>query len=291
MTRRRFCGAMGLAALGGAPGGAGAAAGRRIVSMDYALAETMIVLGAPPIAMPDGQDWGKWVVDPPLPASVANLGSEQEINLEFLASLKPDLILTTPYLDALVPTLERIAPCERLAIYDAGGAGPLARAEDVTRRIGALVGRTDGAERYLAEAKAQFALDKARLAAGTPTRLLLVNFIDARHVRVYGAKSLWQDVFDRLDRSNAWTRPTTYWGFATVGIEELAGAAPDTTLISFEPVPADAMATLERSPLWRNLPFARPGRTLTLPPALMFGAVPSARRFSSLLTQRLAAQP
>jgi iron complex transport system substrate-binding protein len=289
LDRRRFLGAaLTLTTAGAASRGRSAPAPSRIVSMDYGLTETMLALGAAPLAMPDAQDWSTWVVEPPLPASVQNLGSDQEVNLELLVSLKPDLILVTPYLDDLTPTLERIAPCERLAIYEEGGASPLPRAEEVTGRIGALLGAPARAARYLEASRAQFEADRNRLAAAPRAPLLLVNVIDARNVRVYGAKSLWQDVLDRLGWPNAWTRPTSYWGFATVGVEELAAAGADATLVAFEPIPPDALPTLNRSPLWRDLPFVKNGRILKLAPAFMFGAVPSARRFSRLLTAALA---
>ena len=262
----------------------------RVVSFDDGLTETLVMLGRPPIATADRQDWSVWTVEPLLPDSVQNLGSAQELNTELLVSLKPDLILTTPYLDGLLSTLQRIATCERLAVYEPGGDTPVPRAEAVTRRLSALLGIPEQGETLIAATREQFAADKARLSQLQPGPLLLVNFLDDRHVRVYGAKSLWQDVLDRIGLTNAWTGATTYWGFATVGIEQLA-AVRDATLVVFAPIPADTWPTLRRSSLWSNLPFVKAGRMVNLPAILMFGTLPAAGRFSRLLTARLTAGP
>ncbi|WP_159593931.1 ABC transporter substrate-binding protein [Chelativorans xinjiangense] len=76
-----------------------AAAAPRVVSLDYAVASTMIEMGVPPIAVPSMPDWDIWVVEPRLPPETVNLGSMNEVNFEVLQSLSPDLIFSSPYLD------------------------------------------------------------------------------------------------------------------------------------------------------------------------------------------------
>ena len=90
MTRRQLAASLACTAL--MPGTAQAKPLRRFASMDYGLAETLICLGCPPVALVAAQDWGRWVVEPPLPESVVNLGTSREPNLELLQSLKPDAI-------------------------------------------------------------------------------------------------------------------------------------------------------------------------------------------------------
>ena len=267
-----------------------AAEPQRVACLDYALAETMLALGKVPSALPETTDWTRWVVEPPLPASVVNLGTDREVNLELLQSLKPDLILSTPYLAEITPLLERIAPVEIYGIYEEGGASPLPRAIEVTRRLAERLEATEAGGRLIASTTGRFALDRNRLGRSADLPVLAVSFMDARHVRVYGAKSLFQDVLEALGLANAWRGETNYWGFATVGIEALAdwGAA---TLVYLDPLPPDALPTLERSSLWRALPFVREQRLARLAPVLMFGALPSAQRFSRLLTNALDSVP
>jgi iron complex transport system substrate-binding protein len=216
---------------------------------------------------------------------VADLGLQQEVNLELLASLRPDLILTSPFVQNVEPALRRIAETMRLSIFEKTAA-PLDWPRALARTLGQRLDRVEEASRFLANAEQLFDGYRAQIAALTPSPVLLVSFVDARHVRVYGGSGLFQNVLDRIGVTNAWNGKSNYWGFATVGIEELA-TDRDLRLITFEPIPADARRTLQRSPLWFRLPFVEAGHVSVLPPVLMFGAMPSALRFARLLVGRL----
>lgn len=260
----------------------------RIVSLDYGLASTLLSLGVVPAAVASLADWGKWVVEPEMPASAIDLGNSWEVNFEMLVSLKPDLILTTPYLDALQPRLETVAPVERLEIFIAEGGDILPKAIAATRKLGQRIGRLQQAEDFLKRADDTFEDYRQRLSGRSAPPLALVNFMDARHVRIYTKSGLYDNVLTRMGLTNAWEGPGNYWGFQTIGIEELAAiTSPDARLIAFDPVPADVLPKLGQSPLWNALPFARPGHFAVLEPALMFGMVNEALRFARLITAHL----
>lgn len=256
-----------------------------MAALDWALAETMLALGHPPIAIVAASDWNRFVVEPPLPSGVVDLGLHPEINFELLASLRPDLILTSPFVQDLEPVVRKIADTLRLSIFEPGTV-PLAQPRVLTRTLGARLGRAAAAERFLADAEHRLDRHRARVKALDPRPVLLVTFVDARHVRVYGGAGLYQNVLDRIGLVNAWTGETNYWGYATVGIERLA-TDRDLRLIAFEPIPPDAAPTLRRSPLWARLPFVQAGHVSMLPSVLMFGAMPSALRFARLLVEHL----
>lgn len=264
----------------------------RIVSMDFGLAETLIEMGLPPIAVPDPNTWADWVVEPPLPADIVNLGTDREPNLELLAALRPQLIVTTPYLDAVRPLLERFAPTRTFSIYAPPAGSAYERSITATRALAADVGRAPAGEELIARAQATMAETRARFAAsGVAERpLLIVQFLDARHVRVYGAGSLFGDVMERCGLTNGWTRPSNYWGFTTVGIEALA-ASPASSLVYLEPISPDTLDTLAASPIWNNLAFVKAQRIYRLPPVLMFGMLPSAMRFARQLALAMDAGP
>jgi iron complex transport system substrate-binding protein len=282
-ARRRF--ALTIAVSACLPALATANARLRVAALDWALAETMLALGHDPIAVVAASDWDRWVVEPRLPRAVVDLGLQPEINFELLAALKPDLILTSPFVRHLEPVLARIAETVRLSIFEKG-AVPLAQPRALTNMLGERLGRVDAARNFLAAAEQHLDGCRARIGALDPLPLLLVNFMDARHVRVYGGAGLYQNVLDRIGVINAWAGETNYWGYATVGIEELASSR-NLRLIAFEPIPPDARATLQRSPLWSRLPFVAAGQVSVLPPVLMFGAMPSALRFARLLVEHL----
>lgn len=263
-------------------------AGLRIVSLDYGLSSTLLSLGAPPVGISDLADWSRWVVEPALPSSIVDIGSAYEINFELLVQLKPDVILTTPYLDELLPKLQPIAKVVRLEIYtpDAGPILPAAIA--ATRRLAAEIGRQTEAEQFLARTDAFFETCRERLSQKRLPPVALVNFMDARHARVYSAPGLFHNALERIGLRNAWQKQSNYWGFETIGIEDLSTITdPDARLFAFDPVPPDVLPKLADSPLWQRLPFSRAGHFSVLPPALMFGMVNEAVRFAGLLTDLL----
>jgi ferric hydroxamate transport system substrate-binding protein len=269
---------------------AAATAQQRVVSLDYGLTTTLLAIGITPVAVADAADWPVWVVEPALPDSVVDIGDDLAVNLELLSTLSPDIILSTPYLEASRPALMRLAPVEVFSIYAAGGR-PLARSIEATRQLGHLLGRIDAARQFLARTEAAFDAHAARLRRLDVGPLALVNLMDARHARVFGAHSLYQDVMDRIGLTNAWTGPTNDWGFQTIAIEQL-GLLHDAygQIIAFEPLPPDALPTLRRSPLWNALPAVAAGRFSLLPGVLMFGMVPAALRFSELIVSHLESQ-
>lgn len=262
--------------------------GPRIVSLDYGLASTLLSLGLPPVGISDLADWDRWVVEPPMPKSVVDIGSSFEVNFEILVTLKPDIILTTPYLDELLPRLQSVAKVVRLKVFTPGIGSILPAAIAATRKLAGKLGRENEAEQFLARVDAFFERCGSRLAGKNLPPVALVNFMDARHVRIYSSPGLFHNVLERIGVRNAWTRELNYWGFETIGIEDLSKITdPDARLIAFDPVPPDVLPKLAQSPLWNRLAFARPGHLSILPPALMFGMVNEAMRFAGLLTDLL----
>ncbi|MCL6707759.1 ABC transporter substrate-binding protein [Pseudomonas sp. R2.Fl] len=285
--RRLFAGTLGALALAASSGHAEDRPSR-IVSLDYGLASTLMMFGITPIAVASLADWDIWVIEPEMPSSVIDLGNSWEVNFEILATLKPDLILTTPYLDALKPRLETYAPVLRLDVYSPDGGDVLTKAANATRQLAAAVGKEREGEEFLARAEAFFYSCRARIERLDAPPVALLGFLDARHVRVYASPGLYDNVLKRIGLENAWPREGNYWGFDTIGIEDLSKISdPSARLIAFEPLPADVLPKLAQSPLWNALPFSRPGQFTVIPGALMFGMVNDAMRCARLLTDHL----
>lgn len=286
ISRRTALGLFALPFAGLQPGVAGTRP-LRIACLDDGFTETLLMLGVKPIAIPDREVWEKWVVEPALPPEVADIGTLLEPNLEFLQQLKPDIILAIPYLDGIKPLLERVAPVTTIGIYTEDGQ-PYRKAVEATRTLARLVGKEAEGEALIAATEAGFTKVGQQLAPLAARPLYVVSFMDPRNVRVYGAKSLFQDVFDRIGIRNAWTGDTNYWGFATVGIDGLA-TADDARLAYLEPLPDGAGGTLTESPVWNAMPFVRNRAIMRLPAVLMFGALPSAARFARVLSEAMTA--
>ncbi len=260
----------------------------RVAILDWGLTTSVLSLGIAPAGMAEIDLYRRWADDFPIPSGVQDVGLRTEPNLEILAALKPDLILTTPFSESVRPLLERIAPTHSYATYTPDGK-PLNRSMQVLREIARELRAEARAEAVIAEAEATFAAARESLNGRAIPPLLLAGFMDGRHTRIYGADSLFGNVLDRLGLRNAWDRPVNFWGFTLVGIHELAPYS-DAELLAIAPIPPDAPLNTSSEGLWRSLPFVRAGRVRTLQTAWAFGDVSTAQRFARDLTRTLLAR-
>lgn len=254
-------------------------------TLDWTLAETLIALDAPVSGVAQISAYHAWVGAPRIPETAVDLGLRTQPNLELLANLAPDAIFISPMFSNLTARLSRIAPVETLALYQAEH-DTWQEMETLTLNLGQRVDREQQAHALIHETRTQINHLKTRI---TPkAALLLVQFMDDRHVRVFGENGLYHAVLDQLGITNAWQAPTNAWGFSLVGIEALA-EYPDAQLVVIEPLPMGAEATLTHNGLWQHLPSVREDRIITLPPVWSFGALPSAQRFANTLVNALEA--
>ncbi|MCL7939881.1 ABC transporter substrate-binding protein [Halomonas sp. ATCH28] len=254
-----------------------------IATLDWTLAETLVALGATPAGVAQVDAYHAWVRAPRLPAATVDLGLRSQPNLELLASLAPERILISPMFANLAPRLSRIAPVATLPLYTPGReTWPQLR--ELTREVGRLAEREAAAERLIAETEARLEALRRRLPERVPP-LLVVQFMDERHVRVFGKGGLYQAAMARLGLDNAWRGETNAWGFSLVGLEQLAGL--EAQLVVVEPYPVGVEAALSDSGLWQQQPSVRDEALITLPPVWSFGALPSAQRFADHLVTAL----
>ena len=256
----------------------------RIATVDWTIAETLLALGVTPLAVGDAGPYQAWVGEPRLPAGVVDIGLRTQPNRELLAELKPDRILISPLAAPLAPTLSRIAPVSTIALYDAQ-TDLWQRLHEVTLTLARMVGKTAEGERLLAGLDRDLASMQAGLPADLPP-LLVVQFIDERHVRVFGRHSLFDAVMTRLGLRNGWQEQTNDWGFSVVSIEQFM-TLPTARLVVVDPIPVGVSERLQEPGLWQHLPLVRQAPVLHLPAVWSFGGVLAARRFAGLLSDAL----
>ena len=259
----------------------------RIATVDWTIAETLLALGVTPLAMGDVESYRAWVGEPTLPVDVVDIGLRMQPNRELLAELKPDLILIAPLMASLESTLSRIAPVQSIALYEPD-ADLWQRLREATLTIAALVGKTAEAERQLTVLDRDLARMKTSLPADLPP-LLLVQFIDERHVRVFGRHSLFEAVMQRLGLRNAWQGETNAWGFSVASLEQFL-AIPEARLVVVDPIPVGVSEKLQEPGLWQHLPLVQNTPVLHLPATWSFGGMLAARRFATLLGEALQEQ-
>lgn len=256
----------------------------RIATVDWTIAETLLALGVTPLAVGDVGSYRAWVGEPLLPAAVVDIGQRAQPNRELLAELKPDRILISPLAAPLAPTLSRIAPVQSIALYEPD-ADLWQRLHEATLTIAALVDKTAEAEQLLARLDQDLAQMRAALPADVPP-LLVVQFIDERHVRVFGRHSLFEAVMQRLGLRNGWQGETNAWGFAVASLEQLM-ELPQARLVVVDPIPVGVSERLQEPGLWQQLPQVRAAAVLHLPAVWSFGGVLAARRFAVQLSTTL----
>lgn len=256
----------------------------RVVAIDWGLAETLVAIGVPPLGLPETRGYNDWVRVPPMPDSTADLGLRSTPSLEYIAGLDADVILTTPQFASITPVVEQAGPVVTLEIYSAE-LEPYRNAVDVTRRIGAIVGHEEEAERLIADTASHVERLAAALDGFETRKVLIVNFNDDRHVRVFGEGSIYDDVLERAGLGNAWTAPGNFWGFTLISIDQLVGLE-DAAVLVIEPVPPSIQIKLDEpdaATLIGQMEVFEEGGYRVLPSIWGFGGLPSARRFAEVL--------
>ncbi len=262
----------------------------RVAAVDWAGAESLLALGAVPLAVSDAATYREWLPDPVLPAGVPDLGSRAEPNVELLTSLRPDLILVSNWQANLRGVLGGIAPIEIVTII-LPRTDPLENACTVLRTLSARLSRAAEADAYLAAF--DMALDE--LARTMPDRVrarpVYVGVLHEAGTQIflYGPGSWVQTLMLRLGLRNALKRPTSVFGNALVDLAELA-ASPDAVLLYLDQGQRTRRAerALARSTLWQTLPMVREGRVRAIAPFYALGGIPSAWRCARLLHGALA---
>lgn len=278
MITRRFLLAAGAALVATAAG----AAEPRVAIIDWGLLEAALAIGAVPVAATELLQFRRIVIEPDVPAAVADLGLRGTPNYELLRLLAPGLILISGFYEYQRQSLERVAPVLALAVYEAG-IPPYALAEASMLALGERLGRRAEAERYVAETRAAIEAHSRTLQAFAKRPAFVISLGDSRHFRAFGTDSMPGDVLTRLGIVNAWTDDTSYSAAAPVGIEALA-RVPEASVVVVAPLPPEVRRSLPDNALWNALPAVQEGRVAVLEPVNHFGGLPSARRFARLLT-------
>ncbi|MBS3804527.1 MAG: ABC transporter substrate-binding protein [Oleiphilaceae bacterium] len=261
----------------------------RIVTLNWAATESLLMLGVNPIGVADRDDYPIWVQQPVLPAGSYDVGARRSPSLEAIAELKPDLILASGQLVPAWDLLDSIAPTYVMSIYD-DGARPFERARTLLLTLGNILEREDRARAELRELDEIMLENRGRLeAAGlTGKPIALVNFLDDRHVRINAPNGIFQAALEGLGLDNAWQKPGNFWGFSTVGLEALA-AQPDVRIVVISPTAPGLAGQLSSSPFWTHLPAVRQGEVYQVEPVWAYGGVGAVKRLAVLLTETLLA--
>lgn len=252
----------------------------RIATVDWTIASTLLAMDVEPAGVAQTDAYEAWVQVPDMPTEVTDIGLRTQPNLELLDQMELDQILISPQFLSLKPVLSRIA---RTQVVPANaGETPWKSVLTRTRRIARHVNRAAAGEALIERTERQ--LNAHRRAIPEDSRpLLVVQFMDAAHVRVFGEDSFYGAVLRRLGLEAAWQQPTNAWGFSLVPLARLASNRG--RLVIVKPIPVGVEPAT--SGAWPTLPSVQRGDVLRLEPVWSFGALPAAQRFARLLSEAL----
>lgn len=264
---------------------------RCFATLDWTVAETLIALNHPPCAVGDALGYQKWVAEPKLPM-VVDLGIRNQPNQEQIATLATALdvdrvvFINSDFYQSVTPLLEKfgsIAAVEMVNFYQSGDAWQ--NVLHATQQVADLIGKPQSAVQLFENYSNTLTALQPQAQPFTTQPIALVQFIDTRHLRIYGKNSPFGAVLQQLGFTNAWQGEVNSWGFDTITITQLANLPENTRLVVVKPYPSNVAASLQQNTLWHALPLSR--NSLILPAIWTFGGIPSAQRFAESLVYGL----
>ena len=180
--------------------------------------------------------------------------------------------------------LQRIAPVYSFNLFQPGPE-TIATSEQATLALADRLGIRAEGDRLVATTRSKLNDTRQQLSDRTSRPVLVASPIDARHVSIFGANSLYGAVLNAAGLKNA--AKGIGGEFTIAGLETL-GNYGDSTVILLETPAAPGMAgRLASTRLWQTFPFVREQRLHVIAPVLGSGGLPSASRFASLLSDSL----
>ena len=246
----------------------------RIATLNWDIAEQVLELGVTPIAVSDIKGYEEWVVQPPIPTKSKDIGTRSEPNFTLLRDLKPDVILIASPQKDLQKRLEKIAPVLYFQTYSESHNNAKAAIENF-KRIAQVLGKEALAEQKLASMNKRLNVLNQQLSDaypdGKPT-VTTFRFASATSVYVYGDNSLPQYALQQLGFKNAMPQASTQWGITQKRITNLKKVG-DGIALYFEPF--DQQARLNRSAIWKNMPFVKRGDVAPVAASWSYGGAMS----------------
>ena len=242
----------------------------RVVALEWTYVEDLLALGVQPIGVADIAGYDNWVDIPvELSEDIADVGTRQEPNLELIAELEPDLILTAAFrASENFDELSAIAPTIAFNPYPDPESDASQYDEMLTTftTIADVLGLADVGEQVIVDLEATFAAAQSALedaGRADETFILSQGWVanDAATFRLFTDNAMAVQILEQIGLENAWDDAPQLYGFTEISFEGFAGIA-DTNF--FYVAQGDANEAFADSPLWNGLPFVQSDRAYYL---------------------------
>ena len=220
----------------------------RVISLVPAQTEIIRLLAGPGVLVARTA----WDTDPEL-ASLPHTENALSPSIEWLASLRPDLVIAWPDRDARA-VIARLTALG-IPVY-ASAVESLADIDSTIARLGVLLGRAARADSLRRGLRAELQAVRTVVArAPRPAVLYAVSFdppMAASNATFLG------ELVELAGGRNIFGDLRTLW--PQVSLEEIVRRRPDVIVRPVENLHDDILADLRRRPGWRELPAVRAGR-------------------------------
>lgn len=269
----------------------------KIVALEWTYVEDLLALGIQPVGVADPKGYAQYVnAEAALDAGVADVGTRQEPNLEAIAALQPDLILTVDYrTKPIYDKLTDIAPTIAFSPYqEAGGIDQYQEMIDTFNTIADVTGKKAEAEQVLKKLDETYTAvsEKIKAAGKENAKFTLIQAYSSKNtptMRIFTNNSLAVKTLEKIGLKNAFTDPAyeTY-GFSEKSVEALPAVQDSNLLYIVQDDDNIFEKQLKDNQVWKNLNFVKEKRTYALGgDAWVFGGPLSAEvivnRVASLL--------
>ncbi|WP_246067001.1 ABC transporter substrate-binding protein [Paenibacillus koleovorans] len=272
---------------------------KRVVALEWSFTEAFLAVGVQPVGVADIKGFNTWVGSIPkkIDASVVDVGTRTEPNLEAIAALKPDLIVSTDSrIKSSYEALSKIAPTLAYNPYPA--EGETVNQYDVMvstfKAMADLVGKQAEADKVLADMQKSFDDSKAKLKAkGKEGAEFAITQAfsqqNAAVLRMFTDNSMLVQILNRMGLKNTFkSSKFELNGFSTTSVEALP-AVQNANFIYVVQDNDDIFANqLKDNAVWKGLTFVKENRTYKLPGSTWtFGGPLSAQVIANLITDAM----
>lgn len=259
---------------------------QRVVVLNWDLLEQVLELDITPVGAPNLPSYTEWVAQPAIPAGVEDIGTRAEPNLDKISALKPDVIIAASPQKDLIPTLERIAPVIYLSNFEQNDQSAQVAIEQF-KTLAVLFGKQELAQQKLAAMNERFKQLSTSLHQAFGEELpsvVAMRFASTTSVFLYGENSGAQYVIEQLGLKTALPQPATQWGIVQKRLNELQNVKDGYVLYI---LPFPEQEKLNKSMLWKAMPFVRSGKVNAVRTVWSYGGAMSLLYTAEALTESL----
>ncbi|MBP2000621.1 iron complex transport system substrate-binding protein [Paenibacillus shirakamiensis] len=244
---------------------------KRVVVLEWTFTEDLIALGVQPVGNADNKGYSTWVTnEAALGKDVKDVGDRSEPNLEAIAALKPDLIVTNgDNVDGMYDQLKAIAPTIQYDPYNNEGYD-YAAMERIFKNIALAVGKTKEGDQVLADLNKHYEEAKTKLAAAGKSDFHYVltqafTYQNAVSLRLFTNNSVVAETLARTGMINDWKpEKVEKYGFTTTTIEALPAVQSSNFIYIVQKDDDVFGASMKKNTVWNGLKFVQEKRTYPL---------------------------